>query len=120
MKSNNSGIRWHRIFGLASIIAVLIFAAMLYADFGTSIRPAAGTGKATEDTSASVGAANDMSGNDTDTKKQGASEKAVVQEKQQHLCHFTEMLLRRKAQAVVSARGYIHHRQRTLISWQRI
>lgn len=78
MKSNNSGIRWHRIFGLASIIAVLIFAAMLYADFGTSIRPAAGTGKATEDTSASVGAANDMSGNDTDTKKQGASEKAVV------------------------------------------
>ena len=54
MKSNNSGIRWHRIFGLASIIAVLIFAAMLYADFGTSIRPAAGTGKATEDTSASV------------------------------------------------------------------
>ena len=62
MKSNNSGIRWHRIFGLASIIAVLIFAAMLYADFGTSIRPAAGTGKATEDTSASVGAANDMSG----------------------------------------------------------
>ena len=78
MKSNNSGIRWHRIFGLASIIAVLIFAAMLYADFGTPIRPAAGTGKATEDTSASVGAANDMSGNDTDTKKQGASEKAVV------------------------------------------
>lgn len=75
MKSNNSGIRWHRIFGLASIIAVLIFAAMLYADFGTSIRPAAGTGKATEDTSASVGAANDMSGNDTDTKKQGAVRK---------------------------------------------
>lgn len=40
-----------------------------------SIRPAAGTGKATEDTSASVGAANDMSGNDTDTKKQGGVRK---------------------------------------------
>lgn len=77
MKSNNSGIRWHRVFGVSSIVAVLIFAAMLYADFGASIRLAASTGKAAEDTSGA--AANDVSsGNNTDTKKQGVSEKAVV------------------------------------------
>lgn len=38
MKNKNSGIKWHRVFGIASIVSVLILVIMLYADYGSSIR----------------------------------------------------------------------------------
>ena len=35
---NNTSFKWDRIFGVASLAAILIFAVMLYIDCGASIR----------------------------------------------------------------------------------
>ena len=42
MKNKGTGIQWHRIFGIAALMSVIVFAVMLYMDFGTSIKSMVG------------------------------------------------------------------------------
>ena len=44
MKNKGTGIQWHRIFGIAALMSVIVFAVMLYMDFGTSIKSMVGIG----------------------------------------------------------------------------
>ena len=46
---NNTSFKWDRIFGVASLAAILIFAVMLYIDCGASIRSIMNIGKTTSD-----------------------------------------------------------------------
>jgi len=46
---NNTSFKWERIFGVASLAAILIFAVMLYIDCGASIRSIMNIGKTTSD-----------------------------------------------------------------------
>lgn len=44
MKNKGTGIQWHRIFEIAALMSVIVFAVMLYMDFGTSIKSMVGIG----------------------------------------------------------------------------
>ncbi len=79
MKNKNSGIKWHRIFGIASVAAVLVFAGMIYADFGGAINAKLGIGKASaEDISSDEAGNEEQTEEAKDNKKADISSKAVV------------------------------------------
>ena len=75
----NTGIQWHRIFGIAALMSVIVFAVMLYMDFGTSIKSMVGIGSdKTNDSISEEPSDNTESGNDTSGKKTDISDKAIV------------------------------------------
>lgn len=79
MKNKNSGIKWHRIFGLASVVAVVVFACMVYVDFGGSINSKFGIGKASAgDISSDRTESETQTENASDNKKTDISSKAIV------------------------------------------
>lgn len=79
MKNKGTGIQWHRIFGIAALMSVIVFAVMLYMDFGTSIKSIVGIGSdKTNDFISEEPSDNTESGNDTSGKKTDISDKAIV------------------------------------------
>ena len=79
MKNKGTGIQWHRIFGIAALMSVIVFAVMLYMDFGTSIKSMVGIGSdKTNDSISEEPSDNTESGNDTSGKKTDISDKAIV------------------------------------------
>ena len=75
MKNKNSGIKWHKVFGAASVIALIVFAVMLYIDFGTGIKSSKASGKEKTEGSALDSAGQDTTATEAETK---VSNKAVV------------------------------------------
>lgn len=81
MKNKGTGIQWHRIFGMAALVAVIVFVVMIYMDFGGSIKSMIGIGKdKTDDTISEEvdDSTNTETEESNDNKKSNISGKAIV------------------------------------------
>lgn len=75
MSKNKSGIKWHIVFGAASIVSVVILVTMLYMDYGSSISSMFNIGKNEESDSGSY---DDEAAATQSDEKPSISNKAVI------------------------------------------